>query len=142
MPVSNEPNIIVPTSVGGDPLVGLSRVDLLLTDSGDLAMNNFGDFRLSAGITNIVQALKIKFSTQRGTMILHPEFGLGLKVGIMSSEVDTQEIFNSISKMIEDDSRFSGISGLRVDLNGPTLSISLGVTIAGQSGVFPITFEL
>jgi hypothetical protein len=137
-----EPNVVVPAVASGDPLTGLSKVDWLLTDSGDLATNSFGDFRLSYGITNIIQALRIKVGTQKGTVLLHPEFGLGIRPGIINSQVNLQDIYSSINAMIAEDSRFAGVNNLQITLEGPTLTISLGVIIAGQSGVFPLTFTL
>ncbi len=142
LPVPNDPNIIVPTSVQSDTLVGLSKVDWLLTEKGDLATNSFGDFRFAAGITNIIQCVKLKLSTPKGKVLLHPEYGLGLTPGMMNSDVNVQDIFNSINKLIEEDPRFQGLDSLQINLRGPTLSISMGVQLAGQSGVFPLTFEL
>jgi hypothetical protein len=142
LPVSNDANILVPTSVAADPLVGLSKVDWLLTDTGDVATNSFGDFRYSAGMTNLIQAIKIKLSTEKGKLITHPDFGVGIKAGIMTSDVNVQEIYNSINKLIEQDPRFAGLDSLQISLNGPVLSISMGVVIAGVQGVFPLTFEL
>lgn len=140
--VPNEPNILVPTSVAADPLVGLSKVDWLLTETGDIATNSFGDFRFAAGITNIVQALKLKIATPRGSLLMHQDYGLGIRPGIIASDINVQDIYNNINKLIEDDPRFAGLDSLQISLNGPTLSISMGVTLAGQNGVFPITFEL
>lgn len=140
--VSDDPNILVPTSVAGDPLVGLSKVDWLLTEKGDLAVNSFGDFRLAAGITNIIQAVKLKLGTPKGSLLTHPDYGLGIRAGIMSSDVNVQDIYNSINKMIEEDPRFQGLDSLQISLKGPTLTISMGVMLAGQQGVFPLTFEL
>lgn len=140
--VPQSDNIVIPASVQGVDLVGLSKVDWLLTESGDLATNNYGDFRYAAGITNLIQAIRIKLSTQKGRMMTHPEFGLGVKPGVMTSEVDVQDIFNSINKMIEDDPRFQGLDNLQIAINGPTLSINMGVMIAGQQGVFPLSFQM
>jgi len=142
LPIPNDPNIVVPTSVSQDTLVGLSKVDWLLTDKGDVAVNSFGEFRLAAGMTNLIQAIKIKLGTEKGKFLTHPDFGLGLKAGIMNSDVNVQEIYNAINKMIEEDPRFQGLDSLQISLNGPVLSISMGVMIAGQNGVFPLTFEL
>lgn len=135
-------NIVIPASVQGVDLVGLSKVDWLLTESGDLATNNYGDFRYAAGITNLMQAIRIKLLTPKGRLLPHPEFGLGLRPGTINSEIDVQDIFNSINKMIEDDPRFQGLDNLQISINGPTLSISMGVMITGQNGVFPLSFQL
>lgn len=142
LPVPNNSNILPPPSTSNDPLTGLSKVDWLLTDKGDIAVNNFGDFRYSSGITNIIQALKIKFGTVAGTILTHPNFGLGLKPGVISSDLQIQDLYNSINKMIQEDPRFQQVSNLQITLNGPQLTIGLGVSIAGQQGVFPVTFTL
>ena len=140
--VQDGPTILIPTSVSEDSLVGLSKVDWLLTETGDIATNTFGDFRFSAGMTNLIQALKLKIATPKGTVLMHPEFGLGIRAGIMNSEVNVQDIYNNINKLIEEDPRFTGLDSLQVSLTGPVLSISMSVQLAGQNGVFPVTFQL
>ena len=142
VPVPDVPNIIVPPIASADPLSGLSEVDLLLTDSGDLAVNVYGDFRYSYGMTNIVQALRIKFGSIAGTILLHPEFGLGVRPGTVNSDLQVQDLFNSINQLIQADNRFAGISSLQIVLNGPTLTINVGIVLAGTNGVFPLSFNL
>lgn len=140
--VPQDPNIIIPSSTSADPLVGLSKVDWLLTDKGDVAVNSFGDFRYAAGMTNIIQALKIKIGTSKGSSLLHPGFGLGVRAGIMNSEVTAQGIYDTIAQMVEEDPRFQALEGLQIQINGPTLTINMAVSLAGQQGVFPLTFQL
>lgn len=142
LPIPTTPDITPPASTTSDPLTGLSKVDLLLTDAGDLAVNNYGDFRFSYGITNIMQCLKIKFGTEKGKSLLHPEFGLNIRPGTNSSDTDIQDIYNSINKMIQDDPRFAGVASLQIQLQGPTLTINVAVQMAGNQGVFPLTFQL
>lgn len=134
--------ISIPTSVANVNLVGLSKVDLLVNDNGDIAINNYGDFRLSAGLTNLLQALRIKFGTIKGTVYSHPTFGLGTKVGSMNADFKAKDLYNDINQLVTEDPRFSNLSGIQVALNGPTLAISLGVGLAGQKGVYPISFTL
>ena len=135
-------NIIVPAATSQDPLTGLSKVDLLLTETNDIAVNNYGDFRYSYGMTNIVQALRIKLSTAQGTVITHPQFGVGITPGIVNSDTSATDIYKSINSSITQDPRFAGLSSLQVKLQGPLLGISLGIQIAGQTGVFPLSFQL
>lgn len=139
-PIDNQINI--PSSVANVDLVGLSKVDWLIDQYGDLAVTNVGDFRLAAGITNLIQALTIKFSTQVGTSLLDPDFGLSVKPGSMVSDTSATDIYNEITGMITADPRFSGVSGLQVTLTPPNVGISLGVQLAGIQGVFPISFQL
>jgi hypothetical protein len=60
----------------------------------------------------------------------------------MNSDVNAKDLYNQIVGLITADPRFSGISGLQVTLNGPSLGISLGVQLAGQTGTFPVGFQL
>jgi len=132
----------IPAAVSSDPLTGLSKVDFLMTDDGDLATNNFGDFRLSAGLTNLIQAIKIKMQTKKGSLLLHPEFGLGINPGMSSSDFTTQDIYDTINKIIQDDPRFGGIEKLQIQLGKGALTINLSVFLTGSNGVLPLTFDL
>lgn len=134
-------SIVAPSKTLKDPLSSISKVDWLLQDSNDLAINNFGDFRYSYGMTNIVQALKIKLGTEAGKVLTHPNFGLTIKPGTVTSDLAIKEIYASINNMIKNDRRFSGISKLQIYLNKGTLNINLAVKIPGQTGIFPVSFQ-
>ena len=142
LPSPPDDQISIPSSVANVKLVGLSKVSWLLTPDGDLAINNTGDFRFSAGLTNLVQSLAIKFGTTLGTDLLNPSFGLGIKSGTMVSDTSAADIFNEINNLVTADPRFSGISGLQVTLTPPSLGISLGIGLAGIQGLFPVSFQL
>ena len=123
-----------------DPLVGLSKIDILLTENGDVALNNYGDFRLAGGLTNIVQALKMKFAVIQGRLIKHPQYGSSVQPGISIAELDAKEIVETIRNSIQEDTRFSQIERLEISLNGPTLTINLSVSLANNQGIVPISF--
>jgi hypothetical protein len=140
--VPNDPNIVPPSSTLADPMVGLSKVDWLLTDTGDVAVNSYGDIRLAAGMTNIIQALKIKFGTVKGTVLTHPEFGFGAKAGIINADLNAQDLFDDINKMLLDDPRYQGLASLEIEIDGPIMSVNMGVNVAGLHGVFPVNFQV
>lgn len=126
----------------GDPLVGLSKIDWLLTDSGDIAVDAFGDFRLAFGMANLQQALKMKFATPPNRLLKHPEFGVGLTPGVSTADLNDQDTIKQIVKSIQNDDRFGDIINLTIDRKGPTYSVFVAVTLADGSGVFPINFVL
>lgn len=134
--------ISIPSSVANVNLVGLSKVDWLLTPQGDIATDGQGDFQLAAGLPNLVQALAIKFGTIINTSLLNPDFGLSVKPGTMVSDTSAGDIYNEIVNLITADPRFSGISGLQVNVTPPSVGINLGVQLSGIKGVFPISFQL
>lgn len=125
-----------------DVLTQLSGVDLLLDDNLDIVIDSQGDFKLSYGLTNLIQALKLKLSTTQGTMIQHPNFGAGVQVGTSSADTNADEIYKIITETVLSDPRFSGIQKLQVNIDGPVLAITLSVIIAGNQGVFPIAFTV
>lgn len=141
IPTPKGPNIAVPSSTLSDPLVGMSKVDWLLTETGDVAVNSYGDVRLAAGITNIIQALKLKIGTRKGSILTHPAFGLDLRVGMSTSDADVQSIYDSINKLIQQDKRFQALETLEVQVDGPKLSINMSVSLANRQGVFPLSFS-
>lgn len=142
LPAPAYDQINIPASVANVNLVGLSKVDWLLSPYGDLVVDNSGDFQLAAGITNIIQALTLKFGTILGTSLLNPTFGLSVSPGRMVSDTSAADIYNEITNLITADPRFSGISGLQVNIQPPGVMINLGVQLAGIQGVFPVGFQL
>lgn len=135
-------NVIPPGVTSGDPLTGLSGVDWLIDENGDLVTNSFGDFNLAYGLTNIIQWLKIAFSVVLGTWISHPQFGLGVRPGTSVADLNVQDLYNQINALIQQDPRFQGVDGLQIQVAPPVLLISVNIAIAGQNGTFPITFQL
>jgi len=125
-----------------DELSGLSKIDWLLTDSGDLALDATGDFRLANGLTNIIQAIRQKLVTKKGSLFVHPNYGLGLQPGVSHADILAGDIFDDMRDMIEQDPRFSGIERLILDIKGPTLEIKAEISLAGNRGLLPISFEV
>lgn len=142
LPAPADDGISIPSSVSNIDLVGLSKVDWLLNQYGDIAIDNSGSFRLAAGLPNLIQALTLKFSTPLGTSLLNPDFGLSVQPGKMVSDTSAGDIYKQIVKMITADPRFSGVSGLQVNVTPPAVNISLGIGLAGMRGIFPVSFQL
>lgn len=141
LPAPPYDQISIPASVANVKLVGLSKVSWLL-NGNDLAINNTGDFRLSAGITNLVQALAILFGTPLGSNLLEPTYGLGVRPGSSVADFDAKTLYNQIVIQVTADPRFQGVTGLQVALNQGSLGINMGIQLSGQTGVFPVGFTL
>ena len=152
--VSSQDQIYIPTDLPADPddyarqvpgievstIVGLSKIDILLTEEFDIAINNQGDMRLAAGLTNLIQALKIKLFTERGSILTDPSFGISIAPGRSIADIKVDDLLKDIGGLILKDARFESIDSLEISLNGPTLEISLKVVLANRLGVVPITF--
>lgn len=142
LPVDEETYPTITQTIKQDSLSQLSKVDFLLTDNYDIAIDGNGDFRFAAGLTNLVQALKIKFITEKGSLLAHPDFGLGVTPGINSADFTASDLFQEIGSMVLADGRFASIQSLTVSVDGPNLSINLQVKLRDNLGVVPINFTI
>lgn len=125
-----------------DDLRQLSKIDFLLTEDGDLAISSSGDFRLANGMTNLIQAIRLKLSTEKGRLLNHDDYGIDVFVGKSLADVNVQKVYDSISASIGSDERFSGIRNLQVVLNGPTIEISLEVIVINSDLIIPVSFSV
>ena len=124
-----------------DKLNDLANVDFLLDDSGDIAVNSIGDFRLSNGLTNLIQTLKLKIQTKKGSLLRHENYGLGITAGMSTADIDSGELIRSLNEMIAEDPRFESISTIQITLKENTLNINMVVNLANRTGVLPINFD-
>jgi len=125
-----------------DTLTGLSKIDWLLDDSGDVVLNSFGEAALANGTNNLVQALKMKVNTAKGQILSDKDFGLGIAPGTIVNDLTISGIINDLTVMVTDDSRFSGVDKIEIELDPPSLSIKIEAVLANGTGVFPINFTV
>jgi hypothetical protein len=142
IPSSDEPRTYDIPYLKEDTLNGISKVDWLLTDSGDLVINSFGEVGLAAGLNNLVQALKMKVSTKKGALLSNPDFGIGLVPGVNVTEITIEEVLKDLKDTITSDSRFSGVDKIEMNILPPTVSITINAVLANGQGIFPINFTL
>jgi hypothetical protein len=127
-------------------------IDLAISDDGDLILTSNGDLRLSYGVDNAIQAIKLKMVTELGSLTYHPDFGLINVIGNINSDINGTKasIIESIRGQIETDSRFDRIENISVDylVNNVTnegvaaIAISLSVKMAGSDRIIPISFTV
>ena len=138
-------NVILPSTVqlANDPLSQISGVDWLINpETGDLVLDNFGNFQLAYGMTTIIQWLYLLFQTVLNSFLIHPEFGIGVAPGVSIADIDLQQLYAQINQQIVNDPRFAGVTNLQIQASPPSLGITLGVQIAGTTGIFPVSFSL
>ena len=142
LPSDADDRIFEIPNVSDNYLAKISKVDFLLTDQGDIAINTVGDFRLATGLNNLIQALKLKIRTQKGTLLRHLEYGLGLEAGISVADIENGAIIDSLNKSIDSDPRFESIDRIAIRLNGSTLAIDMTVKLANGSGILPLSLDV
>jgi hypothetical protein len=140
--IDEEPRTFDIPHLDGDDLTGLSKIDWLLQDNGDLVINSFGEIALANGITNLIQALRMKVVTQKGSLLSDVAFGLGLKPGINVNDITIENVLKDLRSMVLQDSRFEGVDKIEMNLLPPDISITIQARLARGRGIFPINFTI
>ena len=75
------------------------------------------DLRLVKGIENLKQSLQIRLSTEKGSLMLHPEFGsnLGNMCGLKGSTENLTKMLLEAQECLLSDFRVSGLSNLKLE---------------------------
>lgn len=123
-------------------LVETSGVDLLLDGSGDLAIGSDGEIRLAIGLSNLIQAAKLKLDTAKAALMRHPSYGSSIQIGAASSDISFGDIVKSIQASFDSDDRFTGVDSIQINQQGPALVISLLVGIQGMDTLIPISVKI
>lgn len=117
-------------------------VDLLLTQSGDLAITPDGDCKLAIGLVNIVQKIKIAITTPQGALPQHPSFGLAIRPGTSTADMDAKDLLQATRSLFRGDPAFTGIFAAQVAKNGPLAKLGVSVGIAGIDTVIPVSVDV
>lgn len=125
-----------------DPLIEAGGVDLLLTQNGDLAITPDGDCRLATGLTNLIQRIRSAMATPRGSLLHHPEYGLGLEVGVSTADLNAKQMLAALQGMVAGDPAFSGISGVAISKVGPVARVAMSVGVTGTNQTIPISVDI
>lgn len=140
------PDRLKPISVfspDSTPLIAVARIDIALDSDNDLILDSTGDLKLAAGMNNIIQALRLKFSTPLGTLNRHPGYGFGIQPGTPISELNIEDLRQTISSTILNDPRFKEVLSLDVNYQNSTLFIAGTVSLNGvDNGILPFNFTI
>jgi len=70
----------------------------------DIEVNNRGDLSTIVGVENVDQAINIKFSTERGTLKMHPYFGARFAIGSKATTTSFNNFrLNTLATLLSDD---------------------------------------
>jgi len=127
-------------------------IDLAIDDNGEINFGTNGDLKLSYGLDNAIQAMRLKIVTELGSLRYHPEFGLVNILGNKNQNLDELKalLVESLTNQIDIDSRFDRIENLDIrylvgDASNnavAAMNITVSVRLAGGSTVVPISFTV
>lgn len=125
-----------------DPLLQSGGIDLLLTPGGDLVITPDGDCRLAVGLNNSIQRVRLALGTPRGSLLHHPEYGIGLRAGISTAELQAQDVLDGIKNLFRNDPGFTGVQAAAVNKYGNSLRIRLSIGLRGVPQFIPVQVEV
>lgn len=140
---SDEISVFSPPAVAKlDEYSGVSKVDWALGDDGDIAIDNFGDIKLSYGLKNLYQSLRLKIISPQGSRLVDQDYGMGIVPGINLSELSVEDIVKRFNSMIIADERYSDVKSIEIDLRGPQMKINAIVGLRNGLGSVPISVAI
>ena len=119
-------------------------VDLLLGMNNDLVLTASGDFQLSFGLANAMQAMQLKMMSESGQSTRHLNYGLPSIMGskLTDPSLIRDALVTGINDLVSADNRFSRIETLNVSVSQGSAIISLVVRMAGSGSLVPINFTV
>lgn len=125
-----------------NPLLEAGGFDLLLTEDGDLAITPDGDCLLAVGLQNVIQSARTRISVRQGDLNRHPQYGLPIRVGESTADMDAQTLLNAVKNLFRDDPSIQGVKAISVKKAGATTSIAMQLQVTGISEFVPVSFSL
>lgn len=125
-----------------DGLADFTGVDIALSSDGDVIMTKSGNVVLAGGLFNLQQALRLKFITEKGALTRHPNYGSGVTPGTSVADITASGIKDQAISTIMSDYRFGELQFITVNLDGPILRISGGVSVNANSSILPFSFRI
>ncbi len=125
-----------------DPMVAACGVDLLLDSTNDLVITPDGDCRFAAGIQALLQYVRVALAVTRGDLLLHPDFGLPIYVGMSTADLDPSTVLTAVRRMFAEDPSIATVTAVSVVKDGPTATINASIIASGTDRPVPLSFEI
>lgn len=125
-----------------DPMLRVGGVDWLLTSDLDLVVTPYGDNPLAIGLTNLSQGAMVAFMTERGALLQHPRWGMGIKPGTSVADLDMGELIQGLESFFNGDPAISGLQSVNILQKGPSLLLDVQLGVRGMDRTIPILLDL
>jgi Fe-S-cluster formation regulator IscX/YfhJ len=133
---------MIPNVDENDKMVRIAQVDLKLTSEGDLAVAAGGNVLLSFGLSNIIQASRIKIFTPTQSLLDSPDFGNPLQAGMNVADLDLKSTLDQLRALFTSDPRFSEIVGMQLTQKSTAATLNMLLNVTSVSSLIPIVTEI
>lgn len=145
IPSINEPTILdenfkfSPDIEDQRAIGAMAKADLLLSSQGDIVFTSSGSAKVSSGVSNLVQAAKLKLLTPRGSLINYSWYGSGVLPGTNTADIDASQIKKSLQETFQSDPRFGPILASRIQKSGVAMQTDVIVSLPDLDTTLPIS---
>lgn len=112
------------------------------TELIDFEVNQNGDISTIVGMPNVEQAIKIKFSTERGELPAHPRFGAKYPIGTKADIASFNTFRIDTLATLESDPRISRVKRLEFRAYQDILTLSADLTLQNNVDILSTNFAL
>lgn len=103
---------------------------------GDFTLSSYNDLQLVAGLAKASQAIYLRAVTEPGTLLFHPEYGMGLG-GLVAEPLTTDrqsEVIDLVSQQVALEPWCASVSAVDLSLDPTTHVLSLVVSFVPVGG--------
>ena len=111
-------------------------------DRTDFVINQAGDISTIEGRPNVTQALRLKFSTQRGELTVHPRYGARFPIGTKLVPSSFNDFSIQARTTLLSDSRVKDVSEMRFFANGDVLAVTASVILTQSNSILTTNIDL
>ena len=126
-----------------DPARNPYGVDIRVDSaSGDIVMGDNNDVSVIGGLSNIQQAIDLRFSTPLGSMIKQTGFGIMAQVGEPGIDITIRYLRMNIAQAVMSDPRIKAVKNIGLDVSGDTITASMDVDVIDYDQSLPVEVTL
>ncbi len=119
--------------------------DLTLGEAGELGVSkSSGDWKIQAGLPNLLQALTHRLQTRKGELAYHPEYGSNIEqyIGQPHDALMQAALRHEIRQTLLGDPRISAVQNVRIREDFDHVAVTVQATIIGQQDSVPLNLVL
>lgn len=135
---SRKEQFILTEDIASDPY----GTDIQIDATGNLIIQEEGDFSTVSGVSNIEQMINLRLQTQIGSMIKQTAFGLIQSLGLSGFDLAIKYLKMAIKNSLTQDSRIESVENIFVQLDRDTLLITFSVIIVDAVETLSISMQL
>lgn len=120
----------------------LKTVSVGGVELSDLDLSQRGDLSTISGVPNVLQAIQIKFATERGELPAHQTFGAKFPIGRKATSVSFNDLRLTTLATLNSDNRILSVKDLKFSATGDKLTASAALVLKNSERAENTTFAL